>query len=73
MPDLDFAPQSHHKVSARRRERERCDLRPEGEVVDGHAAGNVGQNRMAVFVNGEKEVSAWGEADSNNVLAMGEW
>jgi hypothetical protein len=28
---------------------------------------------MAVFVNGEKEVSAWGEADSNNILAMGEW
>lgn len=42
-------------------------------MIDGHAAGNVGQDRMAVFVNGEKEVSAWGEADSDNVLAMGEW
>lgn len=42
-------------------------------MIDGHAAGNVGQDRMAVFVNGEKEVSARGEADSNNVLAMGEW
>lgn len=39
-------------------------------MVDGYAAGDVGQDRMAVFVNGEEEVAAWREAYSNNVLAM---
>lgn len=42
-------------------------------MIDGYAAGNVGQDRMAVFVNGEKEVSTGGEAYPNDVLAMCEW
>lgn len=39
-------------------------------MIDGYAAGNVGQDRMTLIVNGEKEISAGGEADSSNVLAM---
>lgn len=39
-------------------------------MIDRYAAGNVGQDRMTLVVNGKKEISAGGEADSSNVLAM---
>lgn len=40
-------------------------------MIDGYTAGNVGQDRMTLIVNGEKEIAAGREADSSNVLAMG--
>lgn len=40
-------------------------------MIDGYTAGNVGQDRMTLIVNGEKEIAAGREADSSNVFAMG--
>jgi hypothetical protein len=72
VPDLSLAAQTDGEVAAGRREGERCDLRSEGEVVDGDAAQDVGQDSVTIFVDGEEEVAAGGEADSTDVFSVGE-
>lgn len=53
MPDLGFAAESYGKVLAGRGECERCDRRSEGEVIDGDATVDIGENGMSILVNGE--------------------
>lgn len=72
MPDLDLSPETHGKVAPRRREGKRGNARLEGEVVEHHAALEVGQYGLAIFVDGEEEVALRGQADAGNVLAVGE-
>jgi len=70
MPDLNLATESNGKVLARGGECERRDLRSEREVVDGYPAGDVGEDRMAIFVDGEEDVAAGCQTEPRDVLAM---
>jgi len=61
MPDLQLSAKPDDKVPARRGERQGCDRRSEGEVIYRDAPQDVRQNRMAIFVNGEKQVPSRGQ------------
>jgi hypothetical protein len=59
-------------MATRRREGQRCDLLPEGEVVEGYPPGDVGEDCAAIFVDGEEEVAARVECQAGNVAAVRE-
>lgn len=42
-------------------------------MVDGDSARDIGQNGLAIFVDGQEEISAGCKSDSRNVFAMREW
>lgn len=64
MPYFDLTAEANGKVSARGREGERRDLRTEREMVYWDSARHIGQDGLAIFIDGEKEIAAGCEADS---------
>ena len=42
-------------------------------MVYRYSSRDIGKDRVAVFVNGEEEISSRRQADSRYVFAMGEW
>lgn len=70
VPDLDFPPQSDHKVPPRWREGESRHFRLEGEVVEHNAPRDVGQHGLAIFVDREQEIALRGQADPRDVLSV---
>jgi hypothetical protein len=57
-------------VAARGREGQRRHGLAQGEVVEDDAAGDVGENGAAIFVDGEEQVSARVECEAGDVLAV---
>lgn len=72
MPDLNYATQPDSKVAAGRREGKSCGLFLEGEVMYGYPPRNIGENSLAIFVNGKQKVAAGGESDASDILPMSE-
>jgi hypothetical protein len=57
-------------VAARGREGQRIDLLAQGKVIEDDAAGDVGENGAAIFVDGEEQVSARVEGEAGDVLSV---
>lgn len=53
MPDFDLAAQTNNEMASGRREGEGGDRRAERKSVNGDSAEDVGQNGLAIFVNGQ--------------------
>lgn len=71
VPDLDLAAEADGEVAARGRKGEGRDLAAKGEVVGRYSALDIGQDGVAVLVDGEQEVAPRREADAGDVLAVG--
>lgn len=41
-------------------------------MVYGYPSGDIGQDRVSIFVNGEEKVAAWCKSDAGNVFAVSE-
>jgi len=72
VPDFDFSAQTDGKMVARRGEGESGQGSAEGEVVHGYAPVHIGQDGMAILVDGEEEVPARSKTDAGDVFAMRE-
>jgi hypothetical protein len=70
VPYFNVPAHSDSEVTTGRRERESRDGGLEGEVVEGNPSRDVGQYFLAVFVNGEEEVTPRGEAESRDILPV---
>jgi hypothetical protein len=70
LPDFEFTTEANCEVATGGREGERGDRRLERKMVDSNAPGNIGQYGLAIFVNGEEEVSLGGEPYPRNVLSV---
>lgn len=38
-----------------------------------NATWNVGEDGMAILVDGEKKIASWSETEAGDVLAVGKW
>lgn len=70
MPNLYMPSHSHGKVTSRGRESECGDRRLEGEVVEGDPSRDVRQYCLAIFVDGEEQITPRCETKSGNVFSM---
>ena len=72
MPYFKFSTETHGEIPARGGEGERSNRRPEGEVVEDYPVGDVRQDGLTVFVDGQEKVASGCEAKSCDVLPMRE-
>jgi hypothetical protein len=56
-PDLDAPADCDCKMASGRRESEGGDGGFEGEMMDRNPAGEVGQDSLAIFIDGEEEIA----------------
>lgn len=38
-----------------------------------NAAGDIGEDRMAILIDGEEKIASWGKAEAGDVLSVGKW
>ena len=57
MPELQSPPHTNREKPARWRKFQRGDSPFEGEMVNHNSAVKIGQDRTAIFVDGEQEIA----------------
>jgi hypothetical protein len=72
LPDLQASSHANSEVTSRGRELERRNSGFEGEVVDGNAPLEVGQNAAAIFIDGQEKVTPRRKVETVDVCTVRE-
>jgi len=59
MPNFNLAADTCREVSAGGSEFESCDRTSKGEMVESNSTWKVCEDSSTIFINGEKQVTAW--------------
>ena len=72
VPYFNLPSDANCEMPARGREGQGRHRLAEGEVVEHDAARHIGEDRAAIFVDGEEEVAAGIQCEAGDVLSVGE-